>query len=222
MNYLAERRQEEKDRRRDEILDAAVLIAAQIGVAEFTMDQVARKARLSRALIYVYFKDKEDLLFGLADRANKELHARFAAIADKKQTGLKMVQAMGRSYVDYAAEAPVYFEAMACFAAHEIGDAEPDDNEARCLQACDLVLGEIIKALHIGVQDGSLRKDMGPPEVVALTLWGLMYGIIQLISTKEAILNHIGVSSKQMVENALQLATRGLTTEAAPIPKRKK
>jgi AcrR family transcriptional regulator len=212
MNYLAERRQEEKDRRRDEILDAAASIAEQIGVAEFTMDQVARKARLSRALIYVYFKDKEDLLFGLADRANKELYERFAAIVGKKQTGLKMVQAMGRSYVDYAAEAPVYFEAMACFAAHEVGNAEPDDNEARCLEACDQVLGELIKALHIGIQDGSLRRDMGPPEVVALTLWGLMYGIIQLISTKEAILTHIGVSNKQMVDNALLLATRGLAT----------
>ncbi|HEX2585785.1 MAG TPA: hypothetical protein VHL14_11670, partial [Steroidobacteraceae bacterium] len=79
-------------------------------------------------------------------------------------------------------------------------------------EACDQVLGELIKALHIGIQDGSLRRDMGPPEVVALTLWGLMYGIIQLISTKEAILTHIGVSNKQMVDNALLLATRGLAT----------
>jgi TetR/AcrR family transcriptional regulator len=222
MNYIAERRQEEKDRRRDQILDAAAVIAEQVGVDEFTMDQVAKKARLSRALIYVYFQDKEDLLFGLADRANKELHARFAAITAKQQTGLKMVQDMGRSYVDYASDAPVYFEAMACFAAHEVGKTEPDENEARCLQACDLVLGELIKGLHIGIQDGSLRRDMGRPEVVALTLWGLMYGIIQLISTKEAILSHIGVSNKQMVENALQLATRGLIADSNPAPKRKK
>jgi AcrR family transcriptional regulator len=221
MNHIAERRQEEKDRRRDEILDAAALIAEQIGVNEFTMDQVARKARLSRALIYVYFHDKEDLLFGLADRANKELHTRFAAIANKRQTGLKMIQAMGRSYVEYAAEAPVYFEAMACFAAHEMGTEAPNDNEARCVEACDLVLGVLIKALHVGIEDGSLRRDMGPPEVVALTLWGLMYGIIQLISTKEAILTHIGVSSKQMVDNALLMATRGLTTPDTPARKRK-
>ncbi len=221
MNHIAERRQEEKDRRRDEILDAAALIAEQIGVNEFTMDQVARKARLSRALIYVYFHDKEDLLFGLADRANNELCVRFSAIANKRQTGLKMIQAMGRSYVDYAAQAPVYFEAMACFAAHELSTNEPNDNEARCLQACDLVLGVLIKALHIGIEDGSLRRDMGAPEVVALTLWGFMYGVIQLISTKEAVLTHIGVSSKQMVDNALLLATRGLASPVIAVRKRK-
>jgi len=58
MNYLAERRQEEKERRRAEILDAAEGVAASVGWDELTMDQVARRARLSRALLYVYFKDK--------------------------------------------------------------------------------------------------------------------------------------------------------------------
>ena len=33
------------------------------------MDQVARGARLSRALVYVYFKDKQELLFAIGERA---------------------------------------------------------------------------------------------------------------------------------------------------------
>ncbi len=106
MSELATRRQEEKDRRRDEILDAAALVAAEHGMAEFTMDQVARKARLSRALLYVYFKDKQDLLMGLADRAHTRLHERFAAIGARKHNGLKKIQAMGRAYVAFAEEDP--------------------------------------------------------------------------------------------------------------------
>ena len=211
MNYLAERRQEEKDRRRDEILDAAASVAEQHGVATFTMDQVARKARLSRALIYVYFSDKEDLLFGLADRGNAMLHDRFAAIAAKRQTGLKMIQAMGRSYVAFATEAPVYFEAMACFAAHEMQQSKQDENDTLCLEGCDRVLGVLIQALHTGTVDGSIRRDIGPPELVAVSLWGLMHGIIQLIATKGAILEYKGASSKKLVDSALQLATRGLS-----------
>ena len=69
MSYIAERRQEEKERRRAEILDAAEAVCAEVGWDDMTMDQVARKARLSRALLYVYFKDKQDLLFGLCERA---------------------------------------------------------------------------------------------------------------------------------------------------------
>ena len=69
MNDLVDRRNEEKERRRAEILDAAEVVAASEGWDDMTMDQVARRARLSRALLYVYFTDKTDLLFGVGERA---------------------------------------------------------------------------------------------------------------------------------------------------------
>jgi len=53
MNDLAERRHEEKERRRAEILDAAEAVAASEGWDDMTMDQVARRARLSRAPLCV-------------------------------------------------------------------------------------------------------------------------------------------------------------------------
>jgi AcrR family transcriptional regulator len=43
MNYIAERRQEEKERRRAEILDAAEAVIADGGWDELTMDLVARR-----------------------------------------------------------------------------------------------------------------------------------------------------------------------------------
>ena len=69
MSYLTERRLEEKERRRIEILDAAEAVASIVGIEAMTMDQVAKKARLSRALLYVYFGDKSDLLTAVCTRA---------------------------------------------------------------------------------------------------------------------------------------------------------
>ena len=75
MTDLAERRREEKERRRDEMLAAALQVAAVAGFDALTMEQVARKARLSRALLYVYFTDKDDLLFALCEQALRRLAA---------------------------------------------------------------------------------------------------------------------------------------------------
>ena len=213
MSELATRRQEEKDRRRDEILDAAAEVAAQYGMAVFTMDQVARKARLSRALLYVYFADKQDLLMGLANRAHDMLSARFAAIGARKQTGLKKIQGMGRAYVTFAEQAPVYFEAVACFAAHPAEGMTPEGNVSRCMESGDRVHAEIIQALNAGVADGSLRTDIGNPALVAVTLWGFMHGIIQIITTKGPVLEFKGVKSKQLVDQALLMCTRSLQKE---------
>jgi AcrR family transcriptional regulator len=46
MNDIAERRKEERGRRRAEILDAAEQVTGSSGWEELTMDQVARRARL--------------------------------------------------------------------------------------------------------------------------------------------------------------------------------
>jgi AcrR family transcriptional regulator len=46
MSYITERRQEERDRRRAEIVDAAEALYSEVGWDAVTMDQVARRARL--------------------------------------------------------------------------------------------------------------------------------------------------------------------------------
>ena len=63
MSYIAERRQ---DHRRKEIVEAAEDLYREMGWDAVTMDG---SARLSRALVYVYFKDKQDLHFAIAWRA---------------------------------------------------------------------------------------------------------------------------------------------------------
>ena len=88
MNYLAERRQEEKERRRAEIIDAAEEVVGSGGWDALTMDQVARRARLSRALLYVYFKDKIDLMYGVCERGLQLLRTRIDAVAGQHQLGL--------------------------------------------------------------------------------------------------------------------------------------
>ncbi len=55
-----------EDRKKD-ILDAALDCFLNFGYSKTSMDDVAKKARISRPLIYLKFKNKEDLLHGLFD-----------------------------------------------------------------------------------------------------------------------------------------------------------
>ena len=51
--------------RKKQILDAAFQCFLQFGYSKTSMDDVARKANLSRPLIYLKFKSKQDLFWGL-------------------------------------------------------------------------------------------------------------------------------------------------------------
>jgi TetR/AcrR family transcriptional regulator len=209
MTDLAERRLEEKERRRDDILDAAEAVAMKLGLDRMTMDQVARKARLSRALLYVYFKDKDDLLFGVTERAHQLLRTRFVEAAARKSTGLTKILAIGHAYVTFCEEFSVYFAAMARFEAHEAGTQE-SPNVERCLTSCQGVHAVMVEVLQQGIADGSIRSDAGDLRVIAVTLWGFMHGILQIIATKADVIAHTGVSTQQLIENALLMCTRAL------------
>ncbi len=111
MSYVAVRREEEKERRRAEMVDAAEELYAKVGWDAVTMDRVARSARLSRALLYVYFRDKNDLLHAITERALIELRKRFVAAAGTHATGIDQVQAIGRAYVLFQQEKPYRFDA---------------------------------------------------------------------------------------------------------------
>jgi AcrR family transcriptional regulator len=210
MNYIAERRLEEKERRRAEILDAAEHVAAKVGWDLMTMDQVARQARLSRALLYVYFKDKNDLMFALNERALVVLKQKFVDVQKQHARGIDQIEGFGRAYVALSQELPVYFDVLSRCELVMVDEVEPDSNLQACLQAGDGVFNLMGEALHLGIEDGSVRPDVGAPSLIAFTLWSFMHGIVQVASNKPLVLKHRGVGSDQLMEKALELAVRSL------------
>jgi AcrR family transcriptional regulator len=206
MSYIAERREEEKERRRSEILTTAEKLYAKQGWDAVTMDQVARSARLSRALMYVYFRDKEDLLFAIGDRAMQLLHSRFEAAAQSPGTGLQRVLAIGRAYMGYALEFPHYFDVCSRFQAHAM-DSEPSANESACHRSADQVMGTVVGVIEAGIRDGSLRKDVGDPLMLAFSLWAFTHGVTQLIMAKSADLARRGIAVPDFSNYAFKLLT---------------
>ena len=215
MSYIAERRQEEKERRRAEILDAAESVASQVGWEATTMDEVARRARLSRALLYVYFQDKTDLLYGIAARGLSVLKQRFDEGIARHDRGLEQMQAIGRAYVAYSQEFPVYFEVLSrCELLPTQPEPLTDSNAGACSRAGEGVLQLMVGALERGMRDGSIRSDLGPAAAVALVLKGFMHGVIQMTTTQGNLLLRSGVEQRTLLNEALTLATRAL---AAPV-----
>jgi AcrR family transcriptional regulator len=192
MSYIAERREEEKERRRAEIIDAAEQLYAEKGWDAVTMDQVAKTARLSRALVYVYFRDKEELLFAIGERAMQLMRERFEAAVARHPLGIDQVEAIGRAYMAFSVEFPHYFDFSMRFQAHSTSP-EPGSNEGRCAVKGDEAIGVCIRAIHTGIADGSIRRDVGDPTHLAIALWGFTHGSTQLATAKANDLAFHGV-----------------------------
>ena len=215
MSYIAQRRVEEKERRRAEILDAAEALYAKEGWDLVTVDQVARGARLSRALVYVYFKDKEDILFAIGERAMSLLRDRFIAAAAGQKLGMEKIEAIGRAYMSYAFEFPHYFDFCSKFNART-GSPEPGSHDLACRAAGDEAIGVVVQAIECGVADGSVRPTIGPPILLAVTLWSFTHGLAQLAMAKGSDMARFGIGVPELSDYGFGLLR--LVTQATTAP----
>ena len=192
MNSIAQRRQDERERRRSEIVDAADALAREHRWNDVTVDGVAKRARRSRALVYLYFRDKTDLHAALWERAVDELVRRFGAAVAEAGVG-SGIEAIGRAYVRFAEEMPHYFEALGRF---EARTPEPAEEPAATAQCPDDLHGLIVEALRAAQQAGTVRADCRRPRPDGGRAVGLHPWPIQISSTKRSQLEALDCSTK--------------------------
>lgn len=173
-----ERREREKQERRDSILDAAEQVFFAKGYDKCSMDEIAKTAQLSRALLYVYFKDKAAIMRGIMLRSIECLRERFAKAISEAELGLEQVGKFGQAYYDFSREESHYFDVLTQISTfpHLIEDDEHSEAVQCCAQD---VMGLMVEALQRGVADGSLSAErVSDPMMTAFYLRGALHGVI--------------------------------------------
>lgn len=215
MSHLLERRLEEKEQRRNEIIDAAEVVFARKGYEQATMEDIARAARLSRPLLYVYFKDKEDLHMAIMARSLQLLRRSFEKAVAKHAQGLDQVEAIGQAYIRFSQTHPDYFETMARFEARAVNMDLSNPNKAACMMEGRSVHQVVASAIQRGVDDGSIRADIGDPIKTSQVLWGTLHGLIQIATCKEPLHQQMyGFSADDLLQHGMRLIRGGLAAPA--------
>ncbi|MEH6565319.1 MAG: TetR/AcrR family transcriptional regulator [Halopseudomonas sp.] len=175
---LDERREREKQERRESILDSAETCFFNKGYERTSMDEIARNAHLSRALLYVYFKDKAAIMRGIMLRAGHSLLERFRAAQVAGTNGRQQMQEIGWAYYRFGLERPDYFDVLtnASTFAHL---ADPDDLSQELACCSELAMACMVESLQLGVSDGSLSAErVGDALQAAYYLRGALHGVI--------------------------------------------
>ncbi len=206
----AERREREKLRRKNEIIDAAERVFFSKGLDQSTMDDVAAEAELSKGTLYLYFKSKEELYLAVNERGFQILQKLFADAITKERNGLEKVRAIGQAYFEYAQKYADYFNAMLYYESRDIDFSEGNS----CAQACEQVGTETLKivaqAIQAGIRDGSIRSDVQPFKT-AVVLWGQSSGIVQVHSLKgKHMQEKHDVNPEEIMQISLEMMSRSL------------
>jgi AcrR family transcriptional regulator len=211
MSRIQERRREEKEMRRQSIIDAAEQVFAQRGFEVATMADIADQARLSRALVYFYFKDKEELALAITARGLQALRRSFERASAKCQTGLEKATAIGQAYMDFARNQSDYFKFFGRGEVRELGPSPVGENERLCASEGEKTLAVLADAVRRGVADGTIDPGVGDPAAVAVVLWGFIHGMLQVAASKKSMLEKlIHLDIADLLQGGLRLASRAI------------
>lgn len=177
---ISERRERDRLRRQEAILDAAETLFFDNGFQLSTMDDIAKTAELSKATLYLYFKSKDEIANAIKLRAMEILKHKFETVLQSPGSGLEKVRSLGSAYYQFAREYPNYFEALIAF---EVTAAYLNDQESfgyQCHLCSEHVMELVAGAVAAGIDDKSIRPDLDPLKTAYL-LWGQTKGVINIV-----------------------------------------
>ena len=97
---ISERREREKAERRSVIVNSVRELILSQGIEQISMEDVARKAELSKATVYLYFPSKNVLFREIGEEAARFFLERLKSLQNTNFTGIKAMKFLWRSYTE--------------------------------------------------------------------------------------------------------------------------
>ena len=170
---VQERRAREKANIREEILDAARTLFVKEGYEHVSMRKIAEKVEYAPGTIYLYFRDKAEILQRLSDETFAKLEKRMMAIHADPASPLDGLRRGLRTYIQFGIDNPNHYIVTFVQAKQLPQDHQPQAGE-RCFDRLRAAVGRCVEAGQLNCDDA---------EEVAQALWAGAHGVTTLLIT---------------------------------------
>lgn len=167
------RREQEKEELRQTILKEAGELFLEQGYDRFSMRQLAERIGYSATTLYLYFRDKDDLLFTIVDNGFVRFGRQLANAANSSTDPWERLTALGEAYITFGLQNPVYYQLMFMWRTDYLLEARSGEQEPR-LAAFNVLQDAVQYALDEGV------IQPGDAQTYSDLLWATLHGIIAL------------------------------------------
>ena len=210
---MARRKKEPQSNHRKNIAEAAQRLFAAKGIESTSMNEIAKESGYSKATLYVYYKDKEELVGVLVLESMQKLYDYLSRALEDVGDVSECFHRICSAFVDYQEEYPFYFK-MALESINidfETTRFLPEEKET-------FLIGERINALFIdffeqGIRSGSFREELEVfPTIFAM--WGMISGVILLsVNKQEYIAMQMKKTKREFLEQGFDLLYQSILSE---------
>ena len=210
---MGRRKKEPRSVHRENIVSAASALFMERGIAATSMDDIAKAAGYSKATLYVYFENKEEIVGILVLNSMKKLDDYISSALMQHEATKARYDFICRGLVQYQEEFPFYFKMVLDKINIDFESKEYLPEEKETYQIGEEINEKIKNFLLSGMEKGDLRSDLEIMPAI-LNFWGMLSGIIQLAANKEEyIKKSMGLSKIKFLEYGFSLVYYSIATK---------
>lgn len=178
---LAERKEREKNELRELILLKAKEIIQRDGQDKLSIRKIATEIEYSPATIYLYFQDKDEILYQMMDKGF-ELMAEQMQQVYHEPSAIKRLFLIGRSYLNFGTENQDWYDLM-------FNSISPMNHIERCKAEWGhgIAIFEFLVSTCREALAESGKKEVDE-RIMALQLWSTVHGLISLANTQRLLI----------------------------------
>lgn len=194
---------------RTNILQTAKLLFIEKGIAQTTMDDIAREAEYSKSTIYVYFKSKEEIYNHIILEYIEILKNGINEALVKAKGFPDGYFAICNTLIGFYSHYPLFFESI-------LGDIKIPKDESETVLVEIYKVGEEINIiieeyLKTCISRNQIRSDLNTLQTTFI-LWAGISGIITLANKKEVYINKsMHITKEQFMQNGFELLLQSIT-----------
>lgn len=190
---------------REALIQAALVLIAERGLAGFAVAELARAVGVSAGAPYRHFRDRDAVVAEVARRGFESLASSLSEAVARGNTSVGGLERCAQAHLAFAErEKPVY---AAMFEPSFSTDVHPDLVKAR-----DAAFAVLRKAAQAAC-DQSHAHRQPPPLMVALHVWSLTHGIAALYVSHDGK-SHLAMSPAELLEAGLIVYLQALEIPA--------
>jgi len=206
---ISERRARDKEALRSRILDAASQLFVEEGIPNVSLRKIAEKIEYSPATIYLYFRDKNQLLFSLCTETFSTLKAELEQLQHTSNDPVSGLRAGLKAYIEFGLAHPHHY--MLTFGSSHTPDATAAESpEFAETNAIGLATFDCLRqSLRMCREAGCVQFD--DLETIAQTIWTFIHGATSLLILYHKDAHFPWVEKERIIETGLDLIIRGIS-----------
>lgn len=213
---MGRRKKEPIRAHREHITSAASRLFMEKGISQTSMDDIARTAGYSKATLYVYFKNKEEIVRLIVLESMKKLYRYICPVPAKQDNTKDRYLHICHGLLKYQEEFPFYFNMVLdnLNIDYDSKDYLPEEEETYLIGV--KINEELREFLICGIEKGDLRTNLEIAPTI-FHFWGMLSGIIKLASNKETyIKNFMNLSKQQFLEYGFDMLYSSIASQKPP------